>query len=456
MNCQRAVTILSGFTTNQLAFAAAEIEQLLAFELVIEADPDDFKTLQWIGPAVRQLGEVEFDDPTAPTVLAAKLAELDDKLKRDWYRFTTSDDKLKAREQERRTIRRALGYLNDRVATARIAAVAADARKHLGPNGGAYNVCPQLGSEVYALTLKGNRVGHELSLRLERYREADLAVFMKAFEKTDAKMAAFSGEIATLSNNIGYVKKNPHQIVIGLAKTGAPAAQALDQYRAAGKLAGGAPDVAVTIARNAAAQGSNEEVQKRWRLAQNLLQKAGFPATPVVAGAAKTLLPFPQLAEGVQRFVGIAQTLENTRFSTGEATIKYTARLMPAVGEPPELVGRVKLAFAGLNTSPSSVHNARDESANAVALASMVKSDDAVGPLVARFRAVEVELVQRHVSTAHIVDADALECVACPGTPAEVAETVRALMQKIAAEQGRQPGRADVAVAVAFAKRFAY
>ena len=46
-------------------------------------------------------------------------------------------------------------------------------------------------------------------------------------------MRAFSTEVATLSQNIGYVKKNREQVVIGLVKTGAPAKQALGVYQAA-------------------------------------------------------------------------------------------------------------------------------------------------------------------------------------------------------------------------------
>jgi hypothetical protein len=44
--------------------------------------------------------------------------------------------------------------------------------------------------------------------------------------------------------------------------------------------------------------------------------------------------------------------------------------------------------------------------------------------------------------------------VACPATPVEVVATVRALIAKLAGHRAAQRG--DVAVAVAFAKRFAY
>ena len=84
----------------------------------------------------------------------------------------------------------------------------------------------------------------------------------------------------------------------------------------------------------------------------------------------------------------------------------------------------------------------------------MVKTQDAIPPIVARFRQIEAELVRAGISVMHNVEADALECVRCPGTPQEVVATVSAILTQLAA--GRQSERADVAIAVAFAKRFAY
>src|SRR5262249_44914422 len=145
----------------------------------------------------------------------------------------------------------------------------------------------------------------------------------------------------------------------------------------------------------------------------------------------------------------IAQQLEAQRITHGETTIKSTARLMPATGTPQEVVGRTRMALGQLTTVDQHARVA-----TAVALASMVQTDDAVAPAAQRFLAIRQELVRHQISPASVADGDALECMACPGTPGEVAGTVTQLIRQLAAN--REPRRDDVAVAVAFAKRFAY
>ena len=58
----------------------------------------------------------------------------------------------------------------------------------------------------------------------------------------------------------------------------------------------------------------------------------------------------------------------------------------------------------------------------AVALASMVRTKEAIPDLVTRLRQVEGALMRAALSDPGNVEADALECVACPGTPDEVVE----------------------------------
>jgi hypothetical protein len=98
--------------------------------------------------------------------------------------------------------------------------------------------------------------------------------------------------------------------------------------------------------------------------------------------------------------------------------------------------------------------HARELRPAAVALASMVRQDEQLGPLVARFREIEHELVRAGLSVPANVEDHALECVGCPGTPVEVVDTVAALAGQLAA--GRQSERSDISIAVAFAKRFAF
>ncbi|HWO18732.1 MAG TPA: hypothetical protein VNO30_08145 [Kofleriaceae bacterium] len=447
MNGQRAAEILGGLAAGQNAFTADEIEQLLAVDLAAEADPDDLAIARWIAPVLLEHAEVSLEAPEALSSVTAKLAEHDDKLGRDWYRLTTRDDKIEARVQARTLLRRARGYLADSVTREALVRLARDARERLLPNA-TYAPCPALGDEVYAITRRGASVRRELELRLARYGAAPLAAFLKAHDKAASKMQAFSGDITSLARGIGFVKKNPHQVVIGLAKSDAPPGQALRTYRDMMQLTN-APDAAVTCTRNATAFGGPQAAQQRLKQAQGALRQAGFPLDPVVLGAAKTLLPFEPLETGAARFRDIYRLVTDERMAHGELAIKVTARLMPADGTPEEVVERVRLVHSQLHRAAG-----RAELTTVVALASLARSAEAVPELVARFRELGAELARAGVCRPASADAHALECVACPGTPAEVAATVRQLIAQLTA--GREPTGADVAIAAAFAKRFAY
>lgn len=293
----------------------------------------------------------------------------------------------------------------------------------------------------------------QLEARLARFADVPLKSFLAPFDKAEAKMFAFSNDVAAIAAGVGYVPKNREQIVIGLAKVGVPPANAVGIYRA-GIAATSTRDAAVTCARNAAVHGGPEQAAQRLREAEHALRRVGFPPTPIAMGAAKSLLGFA-LEPGVLRFVEIYRRLEQA-FGRGEILFKYTARLMPASGSAADVVGRAVAAASSLVYQSPSGERARapDVRAAAVALASMVKTQDRVPEIVARFRQIEAELVRTGISTLRTMEADALECIACPGTPQEVAATVAALLGQVAA--GREPKRADVAVAVAFAKRFAF
>jgi hypothetical protein len=452
MNCDRAAIVLRGLEKNELAVTADEIEELLALGLAVEADPEDLATLGWLRPFVVENVHRDVDDPSAREGLALALRELEEELKKDWYRMKTSKAELAAQEERRIHMRRALAHLGDRLLMQRLVKLVQDARQ-LAP-GTRYVCCDALGSEYYAITYKGWRVRRHLKLRLERFAQAPLKSFLHTLEKTEAKMRAFSGEIATLSQNIGYVRKNREQTVIGLAKMGVPAAQALAAYQAGMRVTNHAPDVAVTCARNAKTFGSAADAARRLGHAQAALRKAGFPGTPVVMGAAKSLLAFDPPASGVPRFVDLYQRLQRI-FGQGDIVYKHTSRLMPADGTPEAIVKRVVTAGHLLGQTPSANPHAKPHGP-AVALASMVRAEAPLPNLVARFRAIEYELVRAGVSTALVAEADALECVACPGSPAEVVDIVASLANAIAAQHGRQRERGDVLVAVSFAKRFAF
>src|SRR5262249_43486254 len=147
---------------------------------------------------------------------------------KDWYRMKTSKAELRAREESRVVMRRALAFLRDGHFMDR-ARKLAHAWRQLAP-GTAWVACDKLGSELYGITHKGYRVRRKLKIRLDRYGEAPLRSFLAALDKAEAKMRAFGDEVAYINQNIGYVRKNREQVVIGLAKVGASAPQAVGAY----------------------------------------------------------------------------------------------------------------------------------------------------------------------------------------------------------------------------------
>jgi hypothetical protein len=307
-----------------------------------------------------------------------------------------------------------------------------------------------VGRAVYGITRKGQRVLGDLGIRLSRFAGHPLATFLKPFEKTDAKMRAFSQEVSTLADSVGYVRKGKVQVVIGLAKTGLPAQEAFSVYQSA--LQGTrAPDVAVTCARNAAQAGSPAHVAGKLGACHQALLKAGFPNLPIVQGTAKALLPFSPPDAGIPRFVELWNRMKQV-YGQSDDVYKYAARLMPAAGTPAEVVERVVHAARILGAS---LHDRASLGRASVAIGSMVREDAAVPATCARFVEIERGLVKaRLCGTQAEAEAHALECVACPGTPDEVVAVVGALSRRLASG-GRTPDEA-LTIGAAFAKRFAY
>lgn len=451
MNCERAAALLRGLEKNELSVTSEEIEDLLKRGLALEADPDDVATFQWLAPVVAQYARRSVDDAHATQGLAQVLRETEEELQKDWYRVKTPKAVLAEREESRVLMRRALAHLADPRCVAAMRELMAKARE-VAPGAG-WVGCPALGSEVYALTHKGWRVRRQLKIRLERFAAAEIDEFLRAFDKVEGKMSAFAGDINALSNNVGFVRKNREQVVIGLMKTGAPIPQALAAYRAGLGAANQAPDAAVTCARNASVAGSPEQAARLLEDARRALLNAGFRNTPVVLGAAKCLLAWNPPAAGVPRFGELCSRLAHM-LGGDDLVYKMAARLMSAQGSPSELVRRAVNAAALLRQQPSRANpQHREVRMASAALASMVRADDGLPALVARFREVEYELVRAGVSGPAQAEAHALECVACPGTPFEVVDTVSALVARLGEGRRAEPG--DVAVAVAFAKRFA-
>lgn len=455
MNCERAAIVLRGLEKNQLEVTSEEVEELLKLEIVVEAMPDDLATLTWLRPIVQEFAHTEVGDPTAVQTISRVLRETEEELKKDWYRLKTSKEEIARREASRVNMRRALVFLSDPRLLTPLMKLVVNAR-NVAPDT-QYVACPQLGSEFYGLTHKGWRIRRGLRVRMERLAAIPFAKFVMSFDKNEAKMRAFSDEVRALSTGIGYVRKNREQVVIGLMKSGAPAQAALDAYRG-GVTNGRSPDVAVTCTRNASRFGSPAAAAARLREAEGALLGAGFPGTPLVLGTAKSLLAFDPVSRGLSRYLELMNGLRGlygfARINPPEVFFKYTARLMAATGLPAQIIPRVAMARDLLQRANALDASCRDPQAMAVAIAAMVPKPEALADLVQRFAAVKHELLRAGVSVPHHVDNDALECVACPGNPHEVVDTVGTLMRQLAA--GRQPERGDVAIAATFAKRFAY
>jgi hypothetical protein len=451
LTCQRAADVLAGLETSQLAFAAEEIDELLGHALAVEADPDDLAASTWLGGAFFELTRHELGEPSAAIAeLAAQLSGIEENLRSDWYRMFTGRAEILQRENDRVAIRRALGLLRDPAFVQALGKVVG-ASSQLAP-GARWAPCAALGSELYGITAKGIRVRRALAPRLARFGAAPLKTFLHGFDKTDARMRAFATDVTTLNRNVGFVKKNREQVVIGLAKAGMTAGHALGAYHAAVRH-GQPADVAVTCARNAQAYGSPEYAAAGLRYAQDLLRRAGVPGTPVAMGAAKALLAFRPPDAGVPRFLELVKGLRQA-FGQTEDVFKYAARLLPAAGTPAEGVARAVSAWQllrGFGDRPGG--KGMNPAPHAVALGSMARTAQAIPELVARYRVLEEELVRAGLSARQHAATDALECVACPGTPIEVVQTVSAVVEQLS--DGRPPSRETVAIAVAFAKRFA-
>ncbi len=450
MTSERAATVLRGLHQNALVCEAEEIDELLALGLAIEADPEDLAMLGWLQPVVRELTRLDVGDPNAVPALQELLVRTNNDLSSDWYRMTTSAASRARREADKVAIQRALGLLRDPPLVQALRKLVLDMQQ-MAPHA-PWVSYPQLGVEQYAITVKGHRVLRSLMVRLERFAKVPFKSFLHSFDKVATKMRAFGTEVMTLSNNIGYVRKNREHVVIGLVKTGVPAGHALGAYHSAMSHTQ-APDTAVTCARHAATFGGPGHAAMRLRMAQLALRQAGYPDTPIAMGAAKSLLPFNPPQAGIPRFTELMRRLEQA-FGRSEMLFKHTARLMPASGEPAEIVHRVVSAAKLLEQFPSHVRRASDYRIAATALGAMARSVDGLPELVRRFRELEHRLVSADISKPDVVEADALECIGCAGTPAEVVDTVLVLIDQLT--EGHRPERGHVAIAAAFAKRFAY
>ncbi|MFO0613613.1 MAG: hypothetical protein U0414_13535 [Polyangiaceae bacterium] len=448
LDCKRAAKILRGLEKQRLDATADEIEQLLKSGLIVEADPIHLEMGHRL-TALRGEFEEHFSaDPLDPSGYRSALAHVEELLKGEWYRIRSSKARIQKDESLRVQLRRAIGDLSDPRAVAALRELYA-ATPNLAP-GTKYVPCPALGVELYALTQRGARVIAEVAPRVERIGAAPLSWLLKSIDKVDGKMQAFARDVAHLSSNIGYVKKRPEQVVIGLMKTGLEATQAVHVYRRGIRHAQ-APDVAVTCARNAGPELDTARAHRRLSEAQSALVGAGLPPTPNVLGAAKALLAYDPPSAGLDRFVKLYRKLQPL-IRDANLTAKCAARLMPAHGRTSEVVDRVSAAIQLL--SGHRVTGPLPKGLIAVAIASMVRDAESLPNAVTRFRELVSVLQSNAISSSYAAEEHALECMACPGSSVEVGAIVRSLCLQLSPTW--PPSSETAAIAVSFAKRFAY
>src|SRR5262249_27631368 len=194
MNGDRALTILRELKTQQLTADHDELDELLKTGLVVEADPEALELLRRIDALRGEYPEF-FHDGTAPRdALQHALEDVEKKLKNDWYRLRTSNASLVEQEDNRVRLRQALGALSDPVMAAAMHKTRTEAA--LVARGALYVPCPAMGRAVYAATERGRGVRRELGVRIARFTDQPLSAFLKAHNKVEAKMQAFSAEVS--------------------------------------------------------------------------------------------------------------------------------------------------------------------------------------------------------------------------------------------------------------------
>ncbi|WP_394847281.1 hypothetical protein LZC95_07420 [Pendulispora brunnea] len=449
MTCGRAIAILRGLETNQLVAEAKEIDTLIKAGAMVEADPEHFHALTRIHQLKATVPEL--DDALSTVSLKMALTDIESKLKDEWYRIRTGKEELRAQEQARIAIRYALGRLSDREEGAKLLTL--DKQRALIPEGAMYVACPSLGCELYAITHRGRSMRQELEIRLARFEPVEFSAFLKVFDKTSAKMDAFVKNLTALSQDVPPVRKHRAQILVGLVKSGLPAQQATGTYREVLRH-NQPPDIAVTCARNVGKFGNMANTMGALQQAHRALVQAGLRDGPELASAAKALLAYEPRESAVARFLELVRGLTQLLPNAGALVYKHAARVMLSAGTVHEIVRRVSMTLQLLFSRRNLL---ADEVKVAVALAGMVQTEDVLPGFVERFFHLR-HLLAHEAGNQPALAADyALECIVCPGTPEEVVSLVRNLAWRITETRSQSTTPQDAtAMAVAFAKRFAY
>ena len=447
MKVERAARLLYDASRGQLTATAPELDELSREGLVLTV-------AAWASRALGELNELATShgserDPLDPAWLRQVLTKVEGELRSDLHRMVTSHEALHKQELERASMRRLLGLLEDPslVEGLRRATAQRATREPLLPG-------PDR-SLLVSLSPVGRRALPAITARLARSGSEPLAAFLKRFLKAEQGMRSLAEGAAYLSQGVGQVAKGKAQVVTGLLKTGLPPERALAAFQRAGTVVGAlqapkeAAHLAVSCVRGAG-QGDPAVEARRLAAMVGFLASKGF-RDGAARGAAKALLAAPDHAAALARFTHFFRVLEGWQIH-GDDRYKFAARLLPAPGSDAEVIERLSDMATLSLASPLAKHPRRVQID--VALASMTTTRPSVKPTLERYLGLVVALGRSGLPRGSDPYDLALECMSCRGEPAEVV----ALAWQAAAHLsgGHAPNPEQMAMACAFAKRFAY
>lgn len=452
MKCEQVLPLLGQIHEGKRPARLASYQPLLARGLV-----ETFDTyLAALAQAVRVLEQedkIKLDGTLPVTARYLKrLRTLEADLRSDLYRATTGSAKLWQQERTRAHLLPLVGALQGTELSARLQ------QQLQRDQAGAPRIPCEDAPFVLALTPRGQRVGHALHEKIGRFQGKSIDDFLKRLDKSDAALEQLAHNAAQLNGALASVPRGRHHVVTGLLKSGLPPQQALQAFQQGMQLnrlgeKNEPPQLATALVRSATQERHELHLE-----AQRLAQAVGLLAqrygnTPAVRGAAKTLLPFPDLRAGLARFDQLRGGLLHLRFDPEEA-LKGAARLMGLKATENDLLQRVNAALHLAYQGPLRQHPRRDWSALVVA---------ATAPDLAAVPAMHQRLLElsqaytRHKLPHNTKPHDlALDGLGCPGTPPEVAATILRIAERLARQEQRAVDRPHLDMASAFARQITF
>lgn len=387
-----------------------------------------------------------------PGKFQIRLRALEHDLRSDLHRATTGAARLWEEERTRSRLRMLVGVLGDPALAPRLAETVQQAAAL-----GKAPLVPCAGLPfLLALTPLGQQAGSSLYERRARFAQKPFDEFYKQFKKSEDKLDALARSAAWLTEAVGPVPRNKHQIVVGLIKSGLPpeqAASAFQQGMRHNRLGtkNEPPHLATALVRSAAQQRHELAAEARRLAEAAALLTRRFGDSPTTRGAAKTLLPFADLQQGLARLVQLRDGAMELRLDT-EESLKAASRLMGvADATPRDLLLRLRSALRELSQGPLRQH----PRARAVAVAIAATAPDAAAThrrLLALLAAYQARPLPPGAEPLDL----ALDSLGCPGEPPEVVSTVVHAAARFAAQQRSAVGPSHLATACAFARQITF